>query len=104
MKPKAWIRITVPDLKKYVDYYNGNLPHENFLKWETGCEAIRSLTQNWSYLSVWDFCLLSRFLKEAGFASVKEVEYMTGTGRQLLKDSPQRKYETLYIEAQKPSI
>ncbi len=101
LKPKAWIRITVPDLRKYVDYYNGKLPHENFLRWNTGCEAIRSLTQNWSHLSVWDSCLLAQFFKKADFVNIKEVEYRKGTDNRLFRELPQRKWETLYIEAQK---
>ncbi len=101
MKPKAFIRVTVPDLKKYVDYYNGNLPHENFSRWETGCEAIRSVTQNWTHLSVWDSHLLGRFFKEAGFRNVKETEHMTGSDKRLLRDRPENKWETLYMEAQK---
>jgi predicted SAM-dependent methyltransferase len=101
MKTKAWVRITVPDLKKYVDYYMGSLPHDNFLQWETGCEAIRSLTQNWFHLSVWDINLLSRFLKEAGFSNIQAVEYRQGTDPQLLMDSKDRQWETFYVEAQK---
>lgn len=101
LKPKAWIRITVPDLRKYVDYYNGKLPHENFLRWNTGCEAIRSLTQNWIHLSVWDSCLLTQFLEKADFTDIKEVAYMEGTDDRLLKELPQRRWETVYIEAQK---
>ncbi len=57
----AWIRrISVPDLSKYVDYYNDKHVHELFKRWETSCEAIRSLTQNWGHVSVWHSKLLSR--------------------------------------------
>jgi len=101
MKPKTWLRINVPDLKKYIDYYNGNVPHENFLRWKTGCEAVRSLTQNWWHLSVWDVTLLSQFLKKAGLINIREVEYRGGTDARLLKDSADRHWESLYIEAQK---
>jgi len=101
MKPKTWLRIGVPDLRKYVDYYNGRVPHRSFLKWETGCEAIRSLTQNWLHLSVWDITLLSRFLKEAGFANIQEVEHKQGSDPRLLMDSKDRQWETVYVEAQK---
>lgn len=103
MKPSAWLRITVPDLKKYVRYYCGQQKHEKFLKWTTGCEAIGSLTQNYGHRSVWDSELLGHCLKETGFINIQEVFFMQGTDKLLLKDREERQWETLYIEAQKPS-
>ena len=102
LKPGAWIRITVPDLKKYINYYKGDEVHERFLKWQTGCEAIGSLTQDHGHLSVWDSTLLSRYLANAGFINMKEVAFMQGTEKLLLKDRQDREWETLYMEAQKP--
>ncbi len=101
MKPGAWIRITVPDLKKYVSYYCRKEVHENFSRWSTGCDAIRSLTQNYGHNSVWDSELLARFLEESGFINIKEVSFMQGTEKLLLQDSQDREWETLYMEAQK---
>ena len=101
MKPGAWLRITVPDLKKYVNYYCKKEADEKFYKWSTGCEAIRCLTQNYVHLSVWDSELLGHFLQESGFVNVQEVSFMEGTDKLLLKDSEDRKWETLYVEAQK---
>jgi len=101
MKEGAWLRITVPDLKKYVDYYCNKQVNETFKKWPTGCEAIRSLTQNWIHLSVWDNKLLSRFLKEAGFMNIQEVKFRKGTEPKLFKDNEERSWESLYMEAQK---
>lgn len=102
MKPKAWIRVTVPDLKKYVNYYCGEKVDDNFLQWSTGCEAIHSLTQNYIHLSVWDSKLLGRLLQEVGFINIKEVSFMEGLDPMLLKDRKDRQWETLYMEAQKP--
>jgi predicted SAM-dependent methyltransferase len=102
MKSGAWLRITVPDLKKYVSYYNGENVNEQFIKFKTGCEAIRSLTQDYGHVSLWDSELLTIFLKEAGFINIKEVTFMQGTNSLLLKDNKSRAWETLYIEAQKP--
>jgi predicted SAM-dependent methyltransferase len=101
MKKGAWLRISVPDLAKYVDYYCGKQVNETFKRWPTGCEAIRSLTQNWIHLSVWDSKLLSRFLQEAGFINVQEVKFGEGTDSKLLRDSEDRRWESLYMEAQK---
>ncbi len=103
MKPGAWIRITVPDLQKYVNYYCGLESHEKFVEmFATGSEAIRTMTQDFIHLSVWDSKLLSEFLTTAGFANIKEVSFMQGTDRLLIKDMEERSWETLYIEAQKP--
>lgn len=102
MKPGAWLRVTVPDLKQYIDYYCGKEVNTTFLRWETGCEAIRSLTQNYGHLSVWDSDLLSQVLKEAEFVNIKEVSFRQGTDKRLLKDQEERAWETLYIEAQRP--
>ncbi|BAZ47705.1 hypothetical protein NIES4103_03070 [Nostoc sp. NIES-4103] len=103
MKPGAWLRITVPDLRKYVAYYRGEKVDEEFTRrWQTGCEAIRTMTQNYIHVSVWDSELLGIFLKEAGFINIKEVSFMQGTDELLLKDLKDRDWESLYMEAQKP--
>ena len=101
MREWAWLRISVPDLAKYVDFYCNKQIDETFKLWPTGCEAIRSLTQNWIHLSVWDSKLLLRFLQEAGFMNVREVGFREGTDSNLLKDNEDRRWESLYMEAQK---
>ncbi len=104
MKPGAWLRVTVPDLEKYVNYYYGKESHEQFhLMFETGSEGIRTLTQDFIHLSTWDARLLTTFLEKAGFVNIKKVSFMEGTDRTLLKDKEDRVWETLYIEAQKPT-
>jgi predicted SAM-dependent methyltransferase len=102
MKPGAWIRITVPDLKKYVNYYCGHESHPEFsAMFRTGSEAIRTLTQDFIHLSTWDSELLRLFLGEAGFTNIQEVAFMAGSDRSLLQDRQERAWETLYVEAQK---
>ncbi|MBW2663163.1 MAG: hypothetical protein JRD93_14515 [Deltaproteobacteria bacterium] len=101
MRKGAWLRISVPDLAKYVDYYSGEQVNETFKRWPTGCEAVRSLTQNWIHLSVWDNKLLSRFLKEAGFTNIQEVGFKEGTDSKLFKDNEERSWESFYMEAKK---
>jgi hypothetical protein len=101
MRVSAYVRLSVPDLERYIAYYNGEKSDQNFSIWETGCEAIRSLTQNYLHLSVWDYKLLQRFLGEAGFRNIRKVSYREGSDQRLLKDLDDRKWESLYIEAQK---
>ena len=102
LKPRCWIRISVPDLRKYVDYYNNKPSHQKFSQWVTGAEAISSLTQGWGHLSVWDNILLERTLLETGFINVREVDFLQGTDKRLLMDKEVRNWESLYFEGQKP--
>ena len=99
LKPGAIFRCTVPDLKKYVDFYTGKAVDPAFQQFESGCEAIWSLSQNWGHLSIWDYPMLSRKLTEAGFSSVSEKKFHEGNNRDLLVDLEDRKWETLYVEA-----
>ena len=102
LKPKCWLRISVPDLKKYVDFYSGVKTQENFHNYSTGAEAISSLTQNFGHLSLWDSELLERTLCEVGFVNVRQTDFAEGTDGRLLKNKEGRKWESLYMEAQKP--
>ena len=102
MKPGAWLRISVPDLGKYVEFYQKQPVNEEFSNtWDNGCEAIRNLTQNYIHLSVWDRELLARFLTEAGFSNIQEVAWGKGSDSRLFQDRSDRQWESLYLEAQK---
>ncbi len=102
LKPGHWLRVSAPDLEKYIDYYCGKESHENFKRWPIGAEAVRSLTQNWGHLSVWDSELLGNLLREARFTGVKKVDFLQGTDKKIIKDNEKRRWESLYMEAQKP--
>ncbi|MDJ0902261.1 MAG: methyltransferase domain-containing protein [Xenococcus sp. MO_188.B8] len=106
MKPGSWLRITVPDLRKYIQYYcdksDQSLEQRFSEEWNTGCEAISSLTQNYGHFSAWDSQLLELFFAKAGFTNIKEVAFRQGTDKVLLMESEGRRWETLYMEAQKP--
>ena len=93
------LRIIVPNLKMYVNFYNGDCPNPIFKKFDSGCEAIWSLTQNWSHLSCWDSEMLISQLLAAGFTSASEVSYRQGLNPKLLLDLESRKWESLYVEA-----
>lgn len=102
LKPGAWLRITIPDLSKYVEYYTGKEVDNAFLKYKTGCEAIGALTQDWGHHSVWDANLLISTLKRIGFKNVKTVKYgVEGSDPALIKEEPARAWETSGIEAQR---
>ncbi|MCP4392978.1 MAG: methyltransferase domain-containing protein [Alphaproteobacteria bacterium] len=102
LKPGKRLRLTVPDLDKAIKYYNGKeMPEKYSERWPTGAEAVRSISQNWGHISLWNCELLTEFLKEAGFQNIKQVECKKGTDKKLLIDVEARQWETLYIEAQK---
>lgn len=105
LKPDAYIRITVPDIEKYIDFYNGNIQNIDIKefndKFKTGCEAIRNTTQNYFHISTWDFVELKRYLSEAGFRNIQKMKFNESNDDKLRIDKKERAWETLYVEAQK---
>jgi len=102
LKPGKWIRIVVPDVSQYVDFYNGNKVNDDFQKFHFGAIAISNLTQCWAHISVWDEVLFAAVLTEIGFVNVAKVSFGQGTDHQLIVDKAERRVESLYMEAQKP--
>ncbi len=104
MIPGSTIRIIVPDLEKYVNYYTGKKSDNNFsINWPNKAESFWSLTQNWGHASVWDYKLMKKSLETAGFIKIKKVNFMVGRNRKLQNDSKNREWESLYVEADKPT-
>jgi predicted SAM-dependent methyltransferase len=101
--PGKFIRIIVPDLHKYVQFYNGEYIDELF-HFSDRTLALSNLTQNWGHVSVWDKELLCEVLTEIGFVNIKRVDFKEGSDVELLKDSENRRWESLYVEAQKPIV
>jgi predicted SAM-dependent methyltransferase len=100
LKRGCWLRINVPDLRKAVDFYNGDV---QIFDYKYRAEAIGHLTQNWGHHSVWDDEMLSTALEMQGFINIKKVEFgIEGTDRRLIKEKETRKNWSLAIEAQKP--
>ena len=100
LKPKCWLRINVPDLKRAVDFYNGKI---SIPQYKFKAEAISNLTQNWGHHSVWDEELLSKALEITGFINMQKVEFgKNGADKRLIKEEEVRRIETLVLEAQKP--
>jgi len=105
LKHNSLIRITVPDIEKYVNFYidrNENNKIDEFQKrYKTGCHGIRNITQNYFHFSAWDFEELKRFLEEVGFNDVKKMESGKTQNEKLNLDLQERAWETLYVEAKK---
>ena len=98
LAPGAILRITVPDLDKYISACNNEKP-DFFSQFSNNCEMIWSLTQNYAHLSVWNYEMLKIQLENCGFNKITKTEFNKGINRELLIDKEERKPETLYIEA-----
>jgi predicted SAM-dependent methyltransferase len=100
--PGGWLRVSVPSLSKYVDYYNGRLTNEAFSDFPCPALALSFLAQMHFHKSVWDADLMVCILEEVGFCNAKEVAYGEGSDHRLLKDQEGKAWESLYVEAKKP--
>lgn len=105
LKKDSIIRITVPDIEKYVKYYNKDYNEydaESFKnRYKTGCSAIRNITQNYFHFSSWDFEELKRYLEEVGFKDIKKQDFGITQDEKLNLDLKERSWETVYVEAKK---
>jgi predicted SAM-dependent methyltransferase len=102
LKPGRYVRLIVPDLELYVKYY---INQNDVFDFETGCEAIGSLTQRWGHKSVYDKIYLAKLLGETGFMCINKVEFgKEGKDKRLIKEKDAGKFESLVMEAQKPSL
>lgn len=108
LQPGRWLRVLLPDLARYVEFYNSKANGTPANSWfeerfAFGAEAIAFLTQNQSHASVWDARLLSAVLAEIGFTNVATVAFGCGSDPRLMMDNVAGRYESLYVEAQKPA-
>ena len=100
IKPGGRLRISVPNLSKYIDFYNGSLPHPKFYNWaHNPAEAIWSMAYNFGHHSLYDFQLIRCLLENAGFENVIECSLMNSHDPMLRIDDPGRSWESLYVEA-----
>lgn len=103
LKNNCFIRITVPDIEKYVKFYTGQFStievNEFTKRYTTGCSAIRNITQNYLHFSVWDFNELKSILRKAGFKDIKKMEFGATQDERLNLDLKERAWESLYVEA-----
>ena len=102
LKPGAWLRISVPDLRSYVDVYDGKLATPEFARFPHPAVGLSFLTQMHLHRSIWDGDLMIRILMEVGFLETRIVSFGAGTDERLLRDDPDKAHESLYVEARKP--
>lgn len=108
LKPGAIFRLTVPDLEKYIKFYNKDYKGydvEVFKeRYSSGCEAVRNLTQNYFHFSTWDFNEIEKVLSSIGFQQIKQMSFGVTQDTNLNFDLQERAWETLYVEARKPFV
>ncbi len=102
LKPGCWIRISVPGIRKYIDFYEGRSKDSFFEQFPVKALAISFLTQMHFHKSAWDGELLTKLLAEIGFQNAREVNFGEGMDNRLIKDQDVKAAESLYVEAQKP--
>jgi len=102
MKPGALLRLTVPDLGRYVANYVQPGESPGFSRWRSGGEALRCLSQGWGHVSLWDAELLGDALRREGFEAIVQSGFGEASDPRLALDDPDRAWETLYMEARRP--
>jgi predicted SAM-dependent methyltransferase len=98
LKPNGHLRIVVPDLDIYIaNAYKRDERLNNFL---TTAESFWSLTQNWGHKNVYNYEILEALLTDLGYCNIIRQEFNKGNSGMLI-DQDLRKWESLYVEAQK---
>lgn len=92
------LRLVVPDAERYVQFCRDEVPEAPFA---SAPEALSNLTQNWGHHSVWNAALLCALLRETGFTDVRTERFGSGAMPELLRDTPERAWESCYVEARK---
>lgn len=103
LKPGAWLRISAPDLKRYTAYYRGEIPTEGFPPFPHPALGVAYLTQKPFHVSTWDAGLMTGLLREIGFIDAREVGFREGSDPRLARDDPDKRFESVYVEARKPA-
>ena len=96
------MRVSVPGLRKYVDFYEGKDNNGFFDKFPQKALALSFMTQMHYHRSTWDGELMTALLEDIGFVNVREVTHGVGTDARLIKDQDDKAGESLYVEAKKP--
>ena len=102
LKPGAWLRVSVPGLRRFIAYYNGDPAEAGVGDFPHPAIALSHLTQMHFHRSVWDESLMILLLAEAGFVNATATGFGTGHDPRLVRDEPSKRQESQYVEAQKP--
>lgn len=99
LKPGGIVRITVPDLDKYLEWNDTRHSNKKMARYLSLPEAISNLSQNHLHISVWNFQLFNEVMEEVGFVDVKKKNF--GESDSSFVDAPNHEWQSLYLEARK---
>jgi len=109
LKPQGTLRIAVPDPEIYIDAYikhrNGEpavMPLAAAELEPTPMMSINRVFRQFGHQFAWDFETLRLFLQRTGSEDVRRQSFRCGRDPVLLIDTPERRIESLYVEAVKP--
>ena len=102
LKCGAYLRISVPSLENYINFYNGEISAEQFKEFPFGALAMSYISQMHGHKSLWDAKLLKTLLSEIGYSEVRECGHLQSSDERLCKDQDVKEWESLYVEARKP--
>lgn len=106
LKPGGRLRVTVPDFGKFARYYVSGetdaFAGAPTRRWSSRGEAMADAAHMWGHQSLWDRDMMANLLSEVGFEGVEMQEFRSGGDPELLRDDPEKSWETLYMEARKP--
>jgi predicted SAM-dependent methyltransferase len=113
LKKNGVLRVIVPDAEKYASYYMAKLNNLDtrsfggyedprgeygFNDWKIGAEALRGLSCYLGHYCLYDPQLLSEYLRFIGFKDVRRVKFSEGLNLELVRDAPEREWNSLYME------
>lgn len=115
LAPDGTARIIVPDGELYLRTYAAQLAGDHSRTfpyqaeeqardlWSPMVSVNRIFYQDreslFGHRTIFDFQLLELLLREAGFTRVVRCDFLTGADSTLLVDTPDRRVESLYVEA-----
>jgi predicted SAM-dependent methyltransferase len=110
LKPGGLLRVIVPDGELYLSEYAKHLRGEtSSMPYASGDAAnfaiatpivsINRIFREHGHCFIWDYETLRAALLHAGFAQVDRRQFSEGSDPRLLRDTPSRRVESLYVEA-----
>lgn len=108
--PGAWLRIVVPDLETYARRYVASIESGiNEMPYATAtigglstpAVPFNIVMREHEHRFIYDFPTLRQLLERTGFRNVTKCRFGEGNDPRLLRDTPHRSVESLYVEAQK---
>ena len=91
LKPGASLRVSVPDIDKYMKLYRGEELNPPLGDFPSSAVAISFITQMHFHRSTWNADLMTKLLAAIGFVDVAEVAYQEGTEQQLVRDDADKR-------------